>query len=224
MRGAQTFIMGGVETFISIIIFIYSMEYKQIERLFKSHNEARDYLGENPELLISGSELVQVEFKVIKGAVDILLKKDDIFYFVEVKDKGSLYSARQQLCRYGRMFERFSPLFQDKELKYIVVKIQKYLGTDIYVYDNLDDILSLENTNKIHLIHYKKNLEVRKLPEVIEKTLAARTDPKNRRKWKKNMKAGMKKYYKENPLMRAGMRPGGSTISCGDKPKMTGKA
>ena len=160
------------------------MEYKKIERLFKSHNEARDYLAENPDLLIEGAELVQTEFRVVKGQVDILLKKGNIFYFVEVKHNGSLYSARQQLFSYGRMFERFSSLFQDKKLKYIVVKIQKYLGTDIYIYDNVDDILSRDHN--YHEIHYNNMMKVQNLPEVRERSEKARKSPKAQKKYKKN--------------------------------------
>lgn len=155
------------------------MKYRNLNKLFKSHDETRDYLAANPNLLIEGSELVQKEFKVVKGQVDILLKKGNIFYFVEVKHKGSLYSARQQLSRYGRMFERFSPLFQDKELKYIVVKIQKYLGTDIYIYEDIDDVLNIKTDYS--KIHYNRLLKIQNLPEVKEK-------------WKDNYEKGMKKY------------------------------
>ena len=155
------------------------MEYKKLKEKFKSHNEARDYLAKNPDLLIEGSELVQIEFKVVKGYVDVLLKKDNIFYFVEIKHGGSLYSARQQLSKYGRMFERFSPLFQDKKLKYIVVKLQKYLGTDAYFYENLDDLMSLKNNYS--KIHREKLGEILHLPEV-------------KKKWEKNREEGIKKY------------------------------
>lgn len=161
------------------------MEHKILEKLFTSHNEARDYLSENPELLIEGSELVQAEFKVVKGAVDILLKKDNIFYFVEIKDGGSLYSARQQLSRYGRMFERFSPLFQDKKLKYIVVKIQKYLGTDVYTYDDVDDVMS--RTNNYDDIHYDRVIKTQKLPEYKKKYKDAMADPEVKRRYQEAM-------------------------------------
>ncbi len=176
------------------------MEYKSINKLFKSHNEARDYLAENPHLLIEGSELVQVEFKVVKGQVDILLKKGDVFYFVEVKHGGSLYSARQQLSRYGRMFERFSPLFQDKKLKYIVVKVQRYLGTDIYIYDDVDDVLNRKNNYQD--IHYERLNKTRQLPEVIENMKKARNNPKNKKKWEENWKKAMIKYHDKNGSRR----------------------
>ncbi len=161
------------------------MEYKNFEKLFKSHNEARDYIAENPNLLIEGAELVQKEFKVVKGQVDILLKKQNIFYLVEVKHNGSLYAARQQLFRYGRMFERFNPLFQDKQLKYIVVKVQKYLGTDIYVYENLEDILNTRNDYQ--KIHHERLIKTQNLPEV-------------KKKWKKNWKKAKEKFIKSNIL------------------------
>lgn len=161
------------------------MKYKNIRKLFKTHNDARDYLAENPHLLVSDSELVQVEFRVVKGAVDILLKKADTFYLVEVKDRGSLYSARQQLCRYGRMFERFGPLFQDKKLKYIIVKVQKYLGTDIYLYDDLDDVLNRKNN--YDEIHRKRCEDTKNLPEIKKKMITARDSPEAKEKWEKNM-------------------------------------
>lgn len=168
------------------------MEYKNLNKLFKSHNEARDYLAENTDLLIPGSELVQVEFRVVKGAVDILLKKDNTFYMVEVKDRGSLYSARQQLCRYGRMFERFSPLFVDKKLKYIVVKIQKYLGTDVYIYDDLNDILN--RSNNYEAIHNDRMIKTRQLPEVKERWKKAIESPETKKKWRENMTKGIQNY------------------------------
>ena len=168
------------------------MEYKNINKIFTSHNEARDYLAENPDLLIEGSDLVQVEFKVVKGQVDILLKKGDVFYFVEVKYGGSLYSARQQLSRYGRMFERFSPLFEEKTLKYIVVKVQKYLGTDVYVYENIEDVLSLNNNYEE--ISYDRQNKIRNLPEIKEKTKKAINSSAAKKKYKINWKKGMKKH------------------------------
>ena len=158
------------------------MEHKIIPNLFKSHNNARDYLAENPNLLIPESELVGVEFRLLRGQADILLKKGDTFYLVEVKTKESLYSARKQLFAYGRVFSKSKIPSKYKNLKYIVVKIQKYLGTDVYVYDDLDDVMSRENNYQE--IHDERLEKTKLLPEVIEK-------------FQRNHKIGMDKRAKK---------------------------
>jgi len=171
------------------------MKHRRITELFGSRKEARDYLSNNPCLLIEGSKLFQTQFKVVKGKVDILLKREDVLFLVEIKDKGSLYSARQQISRYGRMFERFSPIFQGKKLEYVIVKLQKYLGTDVYTYEDIDDVLSRKNDYET--IHLKRTLETQNLPEIKEKTRIASDSPETKRKWKKNWKVGMVKHAKK---------------------------
>lgn len=165
------------------------MEHKIIDNLFESHNNARDYLAKNSDLLIKDSELVGVEFRLQKGYVDVLLKKGSILYLVEIKANQSLYVARKQLFSYGLMFKKSKIKLKYRKLKYIIVKLQKYIGTDIYVYDDLDDVLSRKNN--YHDIHYNRTLRTQQLPEIREKTIKATNTPEARSKWRKNMDQGI---------------------------------
>ncbi len=174
------------------------MIYKNFKKIFEKHNEARDYFAKNPNLLIEGSKLIQKEFVVVKGRVDILLKKDNIFYLIEVKKRGSLYEARKQLRSYGSMFERFNNIFsKETKLNYIIIKLQKYLGTDIYYYDNIDDLMKrTDEYSKIHNENSSKILNSKEIKEKWKKNWDNSQD-KWKDKWE-NSKGKMEENWKKS--------------------------
>lgn len=135
-----------------------------------SHDEMVDFLEKKPDKLIKGSKVIGKEFRVVKGRIDLLLKKDDVIYIVEVKSNDSLYSARKQLWSYGGKLCRFWGLVIDNvKLKYIVVKIQKYTGNDVYIYNDEEDLMK-HRLKEYEKIHYNKLIKVLDNPEVKKKT------------------------------------------------------
>ncbi len=119
------------------------------------HDEARNFFIKNLEIIGEGLEFLDKELRVAGGDVDIIAKKDQIFYLIEIKTRLSrnyvdIKRCIEQLTDQMKGIKYIISLFknEDVKIKLILVDYVRDLGKTIVRYlSNSGEIEQIREMN-----------------------------------------------------------------------------
>ncbi len=124
-------------------IAILNSKYKR-NRKQKVHDEIRDYIIKNLDVIRTGLIFVEKELRVIGGYIDIVAKDKNSFYLIELKTTLSQYSIGakegiRQLLKQKKGLKHILSLFTNKKINIRLILLQYTRDTKKLLVKELDD-------------------------------------------------------------------------------------
>jgi len=120
----------------------------------KVHDKARDFLIDNLDVINKGLKFVEKELRVVGGDIDIVAKKGDSFYLIEVKTRLSCNTIGsedpiKQLLRQIKGINHITSMFTNKVANIKLIVVEYIRDKKEAIVRNISDSGKIERTRKI---------------------------------------------------------------------------